>query len=581
MIKFESFTLICHMENENITQLMSNISSMPEKLIRIDEGSGNTGTEVLDLSTWKKKCISYFNRHYKAENVITISSEKNKVVETLTQVCSTNKGHGFVFENYDMITHLDFLGYDKPYVNKNLASNLQDKATSYLAYIEQRGLLLVCETMSHGFDTNDSINRVVNSIKCFLAIHINAIRTSNVTIVGLLIREHEQEQEGKSYDCKFCNLFIAPYAAFQSLSNFDEWLESIGNHGNWKDSNPSENGSELFINLAAEILCFMAHMGKEIPKPTKEERKQFEQTYLLYTPQKINALLTDRKHIIIQGSYGSGKSILGLRKLEQIARNSPQDIVIYLNFDSRSKLHFQMKQNVEARIKDLHTKIELTNSITEILESPDASIYVCHNNAGENLSTILFKIAQVKEIIFHIVIEEYDGETLTKDEADKIINVINSNYFHRSNILVLTQVLKKQRQWIAGKKSFKTETYMFDELESLFNIIKLEEVQRCSSKIFKLISSTQRLVDEECSVFQIKKEKKKPKKLHVNKFLKSRGKFQEGGDSNNEDEMNFKKMSLDQAFECFTAVQSKRKGKNKILTTFSFNSKPRQLCEID
>ena len=135
-------------------------------------------------------------------------------------------------------------------------------------------------------------------------------------------------------------MLTAPYPAFQSLSSFDRWLESVGNYVNWKNSKTPVNGKSLFNNLAGEILGFMAHEGKEIQNLKTDFREQFKQTHLLYTPQQMNALFTNKNHIIIQGSYGSGKSILGLRKLEDIVKISPRDIIIYLNFDSTSELHF-------------------------------------------------------------------------------------------------------------------------------------------------------------------------------------------------------------------------------------------------
>ena len=573
------------MENENIADFMSSISSMSKGYLKIDGSASNTSTEIFGSTDWKEKCRSYFNRHYKAENVITIASGKDKIVGTLTEVCSRNEGRGFVIENYDMITHLKILGYDKHLIKENINSNLQDNTASYLAYIEQRNLVLICKKMVNGCDINDCINGVVISIKCFIGLHINSIKSSNVKIVGLLIRE--QGQKRKSGDCEFCNLFIVPYTAFQLPSNFEKWLGSIGNYGNWKDLKP-ENESKLFINLAAEILGFMASQGREIPNLTDDISDQFKQTHLLYTPQQMNALFTDRKHIIIQGSYGSGKSILGLRKLEEIARNSPQESIIYLNFDSKSKLHFQMKKNVEVRTKGLQTKVKLTNSIEEVFESLDASIYVCYNSAGDNLSTILQKIAERRKINFHMVIEEYDGETLNEGEASKINNLIKSNYFEQSNIVMLAQSLQKSRQWSEGKKRFERSTCMFSVLEGLFNIINLKEVQRCSSEIFKLLSYTQCLVEGKDSVFRIRKEKKKPKKQLGNKPEIGKNNMDcdyektliLNEDLNEVDGMHFKTMSLDQAFESFMAVHSKKEGNNKILTRFTFTCKPHQVCEI-
>ena len=38
----------------------------------------------------------------------------------------------------------------------------------------------------------------------------------------------------------------------------------------------------------------------------------------MYTPQQMNTHFSDVKHVVIQESYGSGKSLLGLEKLELI-----------------------------------------------------------------------------------------------------------------------------------------------------------------------------------------------------------------------------------------------------------------------
>ena len=171
------------MKRENLKELMSNIISMAGGYLQTKGNANNTGTEVLNLSEWKEKCQDYFNRHYKAENIVTIPGDKDIIVETLTGLCSRNNGRGFVFKSYDMISHLEFLRYKKGYIKRTLDANLQDNITSYLAYIEQSNLILICENMVSG-----RIKKDFTSVKCFLALYIDAIKSSNVKIVGLLIR---------------------------------------------------------------------------------------------------------------------------------------------------------------------------------------------------------------------------------------------------------------------------------------------------------------------------------------------------------------------------------------------------------
>ena len=85
----------------------------------------------------------------------------------------------------------------------------------------------------------------------------------------------------------------------------------------------------------------MALQEKGLPSLTDGKNQQFKQTYFLHTQEQMDILFSDAKNLVIQGSYGSGKSILGLKKLELFSKSLKQDErIIYINFDSKSYLHF-------------------------------------------------------------------------------------------------------------------------------------------------------------------------------------------------------------------------------------------------
>ena len=134
----------------------------------------------------------------------------------------------------------------------------------------------------------------------------------------------------------------------------------------------------------------MALQEKGLPSLTDGKNQQFKQTYFLHTRQQMDILFPDAKNLVIQGSYGSGKSILGLKKLELFSKSLKQDErIIYINFDSKSYLHFLMEKNVRKYVRISLRKIIFINSIRQISESPDGLIYVCHNSEDQNLSSIL------------------------------------------------------------------------------------------------------------------------------------------------------------------------------------------------
>ena len=503
------------MGNEDRKALKKNVASMPrdnEKEIEIHGGAGEIGIKVVKVTQWKNKCKSYFNRYYKTSNIIMVPSDQDKIMNTLSFLCSDSKGRGFIFKNYDVVKHLEFLGYTKVSLKANLGAAPTTKSTSYIAYIEQNNTIFICEKVSVS-NIHQCLKNITAMVKYFLTLYNREIQGSGVTVVGLLIRENGN-QEGL-VECSFCNLFSPLHEFFESSTVFKAWWKFIETYEGWWNLAKPKKRNKLFNDLAAEILCFMSVQEKGLPTLTDDQSEQFRQTYFLYTPQQMNILFSEAKHVVIQGSYGSGKSILGLKKLELIWKSLKQnEKIIYINFDGRSNLHFVMEKNVKEYVGISSRKIHRTTGIQDILESPSRSIYVCHNSSGKHLSTILQETMRLNKSTlemaktnYHLIIEEYDGETLSHDEAGKITKLVKSGDLIESNIILLAQPLMKNRSWNIGKKSYERETCMFHELKDIFKILRLEEVLRCSNEICEITKCTQDFVRNKDSVFKTKMDK--------------------------------------------------------------------------
>ena len=100
---------------------------------------------------------------------------------------------------------------------------------------------------------------------------------------------------------------------------------------------------------------------------------------------------------------------------------------------------------------------------------------MCHNSIGENLSAILkeavilnLSTPEEAKTNYHLIVEEYDGETLTQKEAEKIGMLVKRSDLMKSNIVLLAQPLTKNRSWKIGKESYERETCMFCELGKTF-----------------------------------------------------------------------------------------------------------------
>ena len=346
----------------------------------------------------------------------------------------------------------------------------------------------------------------------------------------------------------------------------------------------------------------MAVQEKGLPLLTDDKIQQFKQTYFLYTPQQMNIHFSDAKHVVIQGSYGSGKSLLGLKKLELIWNSlGRNEKIIYVNFDSKSKLHFLMEENVKEYVKISSRKIKRTNRIQDILESVGPLVCVYHNSRGKNLSAILQETVRLNtstseevKTNYHMIVEEYDGETLTQNEAARITKLAKGNDLMESNIVILSEPLTKNRKWNNGKESYEKETCLFGNLENTFRIVKLEEVLRCSDNIFGVTKSTQNFVRNQDSIFEIEMDKvtfRQQQDMVSHSLLRSNQ--SEVGTSGNEqssypiedsrktDESVDFGMDLDQAFQRLAPVKKRNSPKSKIVSKFSFLCEPRQGVDIE
>ena len=589
------------MRNEDRKALKQNVASMPrdnKKELEIHGGGGETGVKVFKMAEWGKKCKSYFNRYFKTSSIILVPSDRDIIMDTLSSMCSDSKGRGFVFKNYDIVKHLAFLGYAKVHLKANLGAPPTSNI-SYIAYIEKKNVIFICEKISKGSNIRQCFKNITAMVKYFLTLYNMEIQGSGVTVIGLLIREDEKQEE--SVECSFCHLFSPLYKFFESPASFKEWLSAVETYGGWWNlANPKQQ-NKLFGDIAAEILCFLALQEKGLPTLTDDKNQQFRQIYFLYTPRQMDIHFSDAKHVVIQGSYGSGKSILGLKKLELIWKNlRGNEKIIYINFDPNSNLHFLMEKNVKEYAWISSRKVKHISAIQDIIESPEQLIYVCHNSAGRNFSAILQEIVRLNMSAplmakkkSHLIVEEYDGETLSHDEAAKITQLVKSGDLIESNIILLAQPLMKHRSWSKGKKKYERETCMFHELKNAFKIVKLEEVLRCSNEICGITKCIQNFVQNKNSVFKTKMDppptfgqRQQPKHNKKQMASPSFSQFfpdvettvnEEVSNHDNVSTKADKSFDLDQAFKRSASL---RKSNTKIVSKFGFLCEPRQGVDI-
>ena len=264
------------MRNEDRKVLKQSVSSIPrdnKKEIEIHGGAGELGVKVFKGAQWKIKCKRYFNRYFKISSIISVPSDGDMIMDTLSSVCSDNKSRGFVFKNYDIAKHLDFLGYDKVALKEKLGAALSNRSISYIACIGQKNVIFICE-VSDGSNINQCLKSITLMVKYFLILYDNEIQASGVTVIGLLIRQNGKQE---FVECTFCHLLSPSFKDFESGSSFENWWVPVENYEGWLNF-ANTGKKKLFDDLAVEILCFMPVQGKGLPILTDDKSQQFKQT---------------------------------------------------------------------------------------------------------------------------------------------------------------------------------------------------------------------------------------------------------------------------------------------------------------
>ena len=127
------------------------------------------------------------------------------------------------------------------------------------------------------------------------------------------------------------------------------------------------------------------------------------------------------------------------------------------------------------------------------------------NEQGEKLSkTVTDILKDTNSENVNLIVDEYDGESLDKEEA-KTLNSIFEENFQNAVVFLLPQSMEKERISNVREKTAKEEKNRFDLLHN-FNRVELNLVMRNSIEINNLIWVTQNFLKEQETMFRHPKE---------------------------------------------------------------------------
>ena len=431
-----------------------------------------------------------------------------RILRTLNDWCkisSPKDATGLMIRNYDIKDHLYFRGITEDEIkhtlgcsnNKNMFSLPENDKRFFafnpslkiiliirLAELQKGELQLVKKEVDHCIDE-------VNLL-CFLL--KDELVDTGVIVTGLVVYsgENAHSQSG----CEDCDNIIVSSEIFNSVKTFERFLESFFSEEKYKNlvkclARHEKKDNNVFQAVASKILGYLSHLQFEmlqepvLPITEQDATGNIKQAELLLNRYQMEIAYSDDKRIWLEGNYGTGKTVVALKKLELLLKDlQDEEVIYYVNF-ARSLLHLMIKQRFEKyqNVKAIRGEYSLSNTIKY---------------------QILPKERELGTKNIHLVVDEYNSQYLSTKEVESLILILNEEKeLINSTVLIAVQPIKINRvdNFCENgiKRKFSETKHELDKLTTAAGIkVKtLEKVMRTTVQINNLAEFTKGYLDNQ------------------------------------------------------------------------------------
>ena len=493
------YDVYCHVRNPD--QIYQNIEKqskeISEKEVKIKLFCREDCAKLSELK--KSFCGNYFKRYFEPEAkhgpvvLPPIQRGANKIVDTMERWCSeTNTSplnlKGLVVHNFNVLRFLEIFLYDKLDAVK-LCKELEIKdfrSTSepiVIVYNPIESVILLIQESGEK-ELREEMEVCSDSMKIFMLLFGDECRQSGVKVICLIA---SNETAYENLKCEGCKRLVVPFEALESYESFQAWMSERSKDFNIKNTKNINKGKVITVSEKLIGCLAAAPYFENIPTFTDDADEQMKHVLMLLTCEQKDIIYSDEKHLIIRGPYGSGKSIVALKRFEillkELEESKKDEVAYFICHDSKTALP------------------------TDIERLPKAKIH--RNKEGKKLSELIkdiFKESNTENV--NLFVDEYNGENLDREEAETLNHTIEEKFKDTAFVLV-PQSMEKERNVSGNKKSTKVEKNKFDLLK--LTIEDLDRVMRNPVQINNLISVTQTFLKEEKTKYQYPVTKPAPK----------------------------------------------------------------------
>ena len=481
--------------------------------------SGADTRENLTYVQWEERCkkllYTFFTRAGESSGIIlfpdveiTLISEAcqikmwQRAMITLYEWCKTsslNYATGLIIRNYDLKNHIYFCGITNDelvaFKDSENTFSFQESDKRILVFNPSLKVIFIIRLVELQEGESQLLKKEVEycnnevNLLCFLL--KDELADTGVIVTGLVV--YSGENVHIKSGCKDCGNIFVSFKIFDSVKIFEDFFrETFVTEKNFEGlainlaTSAKKEKNSVFQAVASKIVGYLAHLQFiMLEKPILPLKKNnptgdIKQAELLLDRYQMEIAYSDDKRVWLEGNYGTGKTVVALKKLELLCEGlKDKEVIYYVNFAKKSPLDFMISQRFEknGNVKAIKGGISLSNTI--------------------NLQ-ILLKERELGTKNIHLIVDEYGVQDLSIEEANSLGKTLRKEeQFTNSTVLIAAQPIEINRVdnfFENGvKRRYSQEKHELDKLMQIMGMKKktLRNVMRTTVQINILAEITQ------------------------------------------------------------------------------------------